>query len=160
MQFRGRVILVAAIVLALAASLPAASAGKVVVQRGIAGVHLQMTPDQVRDVLGSPRGVKNGRNPVGRYFEYHYSGLLIRFQGLKYVTLISTNRKSERTGNGIGVGSTKAQVRAKFTGARCRTGLGARLCYVGVLKPGLRATIFYLNDRNRVNRVAVGLVSD
>jgi hypothetical protein len=159
MKLRGRRILGVAAV-SLAAAFAASAGGKVVVQQGIAGVRLQMTRDQVRSVLGAPRGVKNGRNTFGRYLDYRYPGLLVRFQGLRTVTMISTSRRAERTARGIGVGSTRAQVKAKVAGAHCRFGIGARFCYVGQIQPGRRITTFYFNDRNRVNRLAVGFVVD
>jgi hypothetical protein len=159
MGLRGRLILAAAAA-ALAAILVAPAGGRVVVQRGIAGVTLQMTRDQVRDVLGKPRGVKNGRNTFGRYIEYRYPALRITFQGLQTVTAISTSRRSERTARGIGVGSTRAQVRSRVAGVRCRFAIGAQFCYVGLIRPGRRVTLFQFNDRNRVNRVQVGFVVD
>jgi hypothetical protein len=160
MKLRGRVILGVAAAASLAAMLAAPAGGRIVLQRGIAGVSLQMTRDQVRAVLGKPRGVKNARNTVGRYIDYRYPGLLVRFQGLQTATMISTSRRTERTAHGIGVGSTKAQVKSKVAGVHCRFILGARFCYAGQLLPGRRVTTFYFNDRNRVNRVAVGLVVD
>lgn len=159
MKLRGRVLLGAAAA-ALTAAPAAPAEAVVVVQQGIAGVRLQMTRDQVRAVLGSPRGVKSGRNIVGRYVEFRYPGLLVRFQGQRTVTAIYTSRRSERTRSGIGVGSTKAQVKASIRGVRCRFSLDARFCYVGVLKAGRRVTTFYFNERNRVERLAVGLVID
>ena len=159
MKLWGRLVLAAAVA-ALAVSVVAPAGGRVVVQRGIAGVTLQMTRDQVRDVLGKPRGVKSGRNTFGRYIEYRYPALTVRFQGLQSVTFITTSRRSERTRGGIGVGSKKSQVKSAIRGIRCRFLLDARFCYLGALRAGRRVTTFYFNDRNRVERVAVGFVVD
>jgi hypothetical protein len=155
----GRLILVATIA-ALVATLATPAGGRVVPQRSIAGVRLQMTRDQVRHVLGKPRGVKNGRNQLGRFIDYRYRGLLVRFQGLRTVTMVTTSRRTERTARGVGVGSTKRQVRSRVGGVHCRFAIGARFCFVGVIKPGRRLTTFYFNDRNRVTRLAIGLVVD
>ena len=104
---------------AVFAMLATPAAGRLVVQRGIAGVTLQMTRDQVRDVLGKPRGVKSARNTFGRYIEYRSPALTVRVQGLTSVTSITTSRRTERTRSGIGVGSKKSQVKA-IRGVRCR----------------------------------------
>lgn len=159
MKLWGLLVLATAVV-AVAATLVTPAAGRVVVQRGIAGVTLQMTRDQVRDVLGKPRGVKSARNTFGRYIEYRYPALTVRFQGLTSVTSVTTSRRSERTRSGIGVGSKRAQVKAAIRGVRCRFLLDARFCYLGALRAGRRVTTFYFNDRNRVERVAVGFVID
>jgi hypothetical protein len=155
-KLRGRVIVIAAAA-AVAATFVGPATGRVVIQQGIAGIKLQDSRDHVRDVLGKPRGVKYGRNLVGRYVEYRYPGLLVRFQGLKSVTMISTTRTSERTGKGIGVGSPKAQVK-RIQGMHCRVAFGSSYCYVGALRKGRRSTLFFLNDQGRVDRVAVGFV--
>jgi hypothetical protein len=152
-------LVLAATAAAVFAMLATPAAGRLVVQRGIAGVTLQITRDQVRDVLGKPRGVKSARNTFGRYIEYRYPALTVRFQGLTSVTSITTSRRTERTRSGVGVGSKKSQVKA-IRGVRCRFLLDARFCYLGALRAGRRVTTFYFNDRNRVQRVAVGFVID
>ena len=160
MKLRGRVTLAVFLAAAFFGALAAPAVGTVVLQQGIAGVRIQMTRDQVKSVLGKPRGVKTGHNTFGRYIQYRYPKLLVVFQGLKTVTAVYTSRSKERTPSGIGVGSTKAQVKAKVPGVHCRTGIDAHFCYVGVIKPGRRVTVFQLNGANRVAQLEVGLVVD
>jgi hypothetical protein len=160
MHLRGRVVLAAVVAALVSAALAAPAVGTVMVQQGIAGVRIQMTPAQVKSVLGKPKGVKAGHNTFGRYIQYRYPKLLVVFQGLKTVTAVYTSRRTERTPSGIGVGSTKAQVKAKVPGVHCRSGIDAHFCYVGVIKPGRRVTVFQLSGTNRVAQLEVGLVID
>ena len=144
----------AAVLFALLACAAAASAA-IVPQRGIAGVRLEMTKAQVRAARGAPASVVHGSNDFGRYVEYRYVKLAVTFQGERTVTNISTTRANERTANGIGVGSTKAQVKAKIRGAHC----DRLTCSVGRLLPGRKVTTFFLR-RGIVSRVGLGLVID
>jgi hypothetical protein len=131
--------------------------GRIVLQRSIAGVRVGMTQRQVRAVLGVPRRAFLKRNAFGRYTEYRYRRLTVRFQGNRKVTSISTSRRNERTPSGLGVGTTKSVLKAR--GLHCRTFLDANYCYLGVIKPGRRVTTFFLRGK-RVSRVEVGIVID
>ena len=145
-----------------------ASAGATIYpQRSIAGVRLGMTKLQVRALLGKPGAVKRGRTPasgrkvhgkliLGYYTEYRWPGLRVVFGNDRKVTSISTNRRSERTPRGVGVGTTKNELTAKVAGLRCRTLLGSNYCYLGTLKRGAKLTLFYLTGQ-RVSRIEVGI---
>lgn len=146
-----------ALAAALLASLAlAAPAGAVlVVQQGMAGIRLGMTKAEVRAKLGPPVATKHGSNDFGTYTELRYSGLRVTFQGNRTVTAISTSARRERTRRGIGVGSTKAAVRARVAGIRCERGH----CFVGKFLPGHRVTDFFLRN-GRVSSITVGFVID
>ena len=80
---------------------------------------------------------------------------MLDFQGGNPLSSISTTRRSERTARGIGVGSTRRQVKLKVRGVRC----GQRVCTVGKLLPGRIVTSFFLR-RGIVWRVSIARVLD
>jgi hypothetical protein len=145
------------LVAAAAAQLAAPAEGRIVLQRSIAGIRIGMTKTQVRNALGRPRRAQVKRNNFGLFAEWRYPKLFVRFQGNSRVTSVSTSRKTERTRGGLGVGTTKQELKAR--GLRCRTLFGANYCYLGVIKPGRRVTTFYLSG-TRVASVLVGIVID
>jgi hypothetical protein len=150
------------LVTALAASAlvqPVAPGAAIVPQVGIAGVKLGMSQGKVRSTLGKPTRVQRGTNEFGAYTELTYAGLRVSFQGNSAVTNIRTTRRTERTGSGVGPGSTEAQVRAKVTGVRCKTEFGLRHCWVGRFLAGRRVTDFRIK-KGRVTTVDVGIVID
>lgn len=131
----------------------------IVPQQSIAGVRLGMSRAQVRSVLGRARLVRRGSNEFGRVTELRYRRLAVVFQGDVSVTSVRTSRRSERTGSGVGVGSTEAQLRAGVPGLRCRTEFGARHCSLGRFLPGRRVTDFRIRQ-GRAARVVLGFVID
>ena len=149
-----RALLAACVVAALA--LPAGAAAKIVLQRGIGGVSLGMTEAKVRSALGRPARVKNAKNEFGPYRVLFYARVKVTFQGLTTVTAVETTSTQERTTTGIGVGSTKADVKAKVPGVVCETGH----CHIGKFNPGARVTDFFIGTTGRVTRVVVGFVID
>jgi hypothetical protein len=158
MRLRARVA-ICVVGIALLAALTVPAGATIRLQRGIDGVRLGMTRDQVKAVLGNPRGVKPGKNPFGRYTRYRYPKMTIFFQGNRTVTSVYTTSRTQRTPSGIGVGSTRSALKARIRGVRCRQNLGANLCWVGGLRPGKRLTTFYFRG-NRISQIAVGLVLD
>jgi hypothetical protein len=147
----------AVVAVALAAAAPADA--KILVQRGIAGVELRMTKAQVRSNLGTPTRIRSGRNEFGRYVEFVYPRVTVSFQGASRATGLRTRSRLERTGRGIGVGSTEAEVKAKVAGVRCRTESGFRHCFLGRFLPGHVVTDFHIRG-GRVSSVVVGFVLD
>jgi hypothetical protein len=135
--------------------LASGAAGAIVVQRSIAGVKMGMTQAKVRSVLGRPRRVVRGQNAFGTYVEFRYLRLAVTFQGGSTATNVRTTRASERTASGVGVGSSRAEVKAKIAGVRC----SASMCTVGRFLPGRKVTTFFLRH-GVVSRVALGLVID
>jgi outer membrane protein assembly factor BamE (lipoprotein component of BamABCDE complex) len=132
-----------------------AAAATVVPQRGIAGVRLHMTKSQVRALLGAPRHVQTGRNDFGRYTTFRYPRVSVTFQSGVKVTGMRTSSPLERTTAGVGVGSTRAKVKAKVPGVRCES----QQCVVGRFRPGSVVTSFILRH-GRVSAVVVGIVID
>ncbi len=142
---------------ALAAAAPAHA--RIVIQHGIDGVGLRMTKAHVRSKLGTPTRIRSGRNEFGRYVEFVYPRVTVSFQGGSRATGLRTRSPLERTGGGIGVGSTELQVKARVAGVRCRTESGFRHCFVGRFLPGRVVTDFHLRH-GRVSSVVVGFVLD
>lgn len=147
---------------AAALLLLAGPAGAVIkVQKGMAGIRLNMTKQQVRDARGAPRRIRHGSNDFGPYAEYRYRGrIIVTFQGNRRVTAITTSGRRERTRRGIGVGSTETALRAKVRVTSCETFAGIRSCQVGKSLGGHRVTAFIFNRHGRVKRVTVGFVID
>lgn len=132
-----------------------AAGATIIPQRSIAGVELEMTKASVRAVLGTPGRVIQGTNEFGQYTVFRYYRLRVTFQGNATVTAVETNRLQERTPRGAGVGSTRAELRAKVTGLTCMP----RLCFKGQFLPGRRVTVFRICD-GIVTRVQIGFVID
>lgn len=107
---------------ACALALPSEMAGaRIVVDVGIAGVRLGMTPAQVRQVVGKPNRVSLSK---GRAVDYIYRAsrlkLLVSF-GLpsQRVNAISTSSRAQRTANGIHIGSSRDAVRRHLPSLQC-----------------------------------------
>lgn len=150
---------VALVALAAALALPATAAGTIVIGKGIGGVALGMSQAQVRARLGPPARVERGRNDFGPYVVLHYPTLTVRFQAVRGASSVSTTSPRERTPSGVGVGSTRAELRAKVPGIRCQRELGVDHCWVGRFQPGRVVTDFLLR-KDRVSRVTIGVVID
>jgi hypothetical protein len=130
------------------------------VQRGISGVRLNMSPSRVKAGLGTPAKVKHGSNDFGPFTQFIYAGgITVTFQGNTNVTGISTNRGTDRTPSGVGVGSTEQAVKKGVRGVKCETILGERDCHVGPFLAGNRVTDFLFRN-GRVRRVTVAFVID
>ena len=117
-------------------------------QRGMSGVSLGMTKAQVQAKLGRPIGTGGGR--------YFYARVWVGFR-LGRVVEVTTTRSTERTGSGVGVDSSEAQVRRAYPSVTCGPSGGFRRCRLGSGKPGTRATDFLLG-RGKVLQVSVLLL--
>ena len=145
----------------LSLALTASSARAViVVQRSIAGAKLQMTKAQVRAKLGRPMRVVVGSNEFGTFTEMVYRRVTVTFQGGNRVTNVRTTSRLEQTKSGVGVGSTKVQVKIAVPNATCKNESGFRHCFVGAFLPGRIVTDFRLGNNGRVKSISIGFVID
>ena len=156
-----RRLLLAALAAGLATLVLAPAADALIqVDRGIAGARLGNTRAQVRAALGPPARVRNGTNDFGRFTVFRYrGGITVSFQGRRRVSAVTTTGPGDRTGRGVGVGSTEAAVKARVPGVRCETIAGTRSCHTGRFLAGRRVTDFLMRN-GRVRRVTVGFVLD
>jgi hypothetical protein len=140
---------------------PAVASSDIVPQVSIAKIALDMTRPEVRAKKGDPLRVEHGTNDFGPYTIWRYGRLWVIFQGNAGATAVSTRRTGQRTAEGIGVGSTEAELRATYS-VRCRTELGDfRHCWIGRFRPGRRVTDFRIGVNSRlVKRVTVAYVID
>jgi hypothetical protein len=134
----------------------------IVPQRSIAGIELEMTRAQVRDLKGEPLKVRHGTNDFGPYTIFKYDRLKVTFQGNMGATAVYTIRPSQHTAKGIHVGSTEAALRAAYPGAHCRTeGNDFRHCWTGKFQPGHRITDYRIGMlTGKVKSILVGFVID
>lgn len=113
---------------ALVAAVPTAN-GVVILDKGAAGVRMNMTKQQVRAILGPPLRTKTERfESSGLLTTHTYRGIIVSYYFHDRVSGIRVTRRTERTRRGIGIGSTEAQVRARVGGLTCETISGQRVC--------------------------------
>jgi hypothetical protein len=145
-------------------ALTAPAAATIVPQEGMLGIELRQTLTQVRSELGAPDGILFVENDiVGRQRIYIYGRSRVIFdsdQRNARVLSINTTSRRERTASGVGVGSTRGDVKRNVRGARCKVEFGVDHCYRGSFQPGRRVTDFLINRRGRVSRVTIGIVVD
>jgi hypothetical protein len=118
----------------------------------------------VRAARGAPDSNTTQKDAIlGHTRTYKYGAVTVVFDGTakaSRVYSVYTKGKGERTGNGIGVGSTRSAVAAKVPGVKCRHESGLNHCIIGALKPGRTITDFLLNGKNVVTGVVVAIVVD
>jgi hypothetical protein len=93
---------------------PAAPA-KIVVGKSVAGVKLGMTKKMVRKALGKPDEVSKINAGAWNYTK---PKLRVGFRKGRVTVLLTWDRK-QKTGKGIGMGSTVEQVQAAYPNADC-----------------------------------------
>ena len=128
--------------------------------RGIAGARIGNSKAEVRAALGTPRQVIRRNTDFGRSTTFTYRGALrVTFLAGAGVTLASTKGPGDRTGKGVGVGSTEQDVLDDVPGVTCRSVEGARLCQRGAQDVGERGTVFFIKG-GVVTRVDVVVLID
>jgi len=134
----------------------------IVVGKSIGGLKLGMTMTQAKQKLQATPTVKTYTQQIaGPSTDLTWQGVTATFAGNTQLTNINTTLPTERTSNGLGVGSTVAAVKAGLTGEVCEGTAGTTICHVGKLTAGQRVTTFRIrNSTGRVTLVGVGVVID
>ena len=140
-----------AILAAGALLIPASLAeARIVPQKGIQGIFLNMTKARVIKEKGQPDSQRIVDNEIlGRQRIMRYGRTRVAFTGTRNDSRaigIDTRSRRQRTRSGVGIGSTEAAVRAGVGGIRCRTESGRRHCFKGRFEPGRRVTDFSLSS--------------
>jgi hypothetical protein len=154
-----------AVVAPLAAALvvPSSAGAVIQLQRGIAGARLGSTQKQVRAALGKPARVQKGHNELAgntTTFRYRF-GLEVQFAQASggRVANVSLKAKTDRTSNGVGVGTRERVLRTRIPKVKCSTEFRVRTCMLGKLAAGQRVSTFFIR-RGVVRRVEIGVVFD
>lgn len=138
----------------------AAAPSAIVPGKGIRDAKLGMTQVQVRHMLGKPVTVVRGRNDFGPFTTLRFRGYSATFQPTTRLSFISTTSPRERTGRGVGVGSSFERLQRSHPSVTCdATAPATGSCWLGVWKPGRRVTVFSF-DKGLIVRVGVGTVLD
>jgi hypothetical protein len=129
--------------------------------KGMAGVTLGQSQNQVRAVLGTPATSKKGTNDFGEYAQLTFPGkLTLVFQGNTVLSSVSTTDDGQRTKEGIHVGSSMTRLQQKIPGVRCED-IGDRTsCTLGRFQAGEHVTIFFIKPTGIINRISVATVID
>ena len=144
----------------------AGASSLIVPQQSIAGIALDMTRPEVKDKKGEPDRIIHGTNDFGDYTQFIYwnsnGKLEATFQGNMGVTGIFTNRHSQKTAEGIHVGSPESALHDAYPNLRCRTELSDfRHCWTGRFKPGHKVTDYRIGIASGdVKNITVAYVID
>ena len=143
----------------------ATAQARIVPQKGIMGLNLQMTRSAVVQKKGQPDADNVVANEIlGHVRVTRYGKTKVTFNGTSNssrVITVTTRDHRQRTRSGVGVGSTETAVKNGVQGVQCKTESGSRHCFKGSFVPGKRVTDFSLSTPgHRVTRVTVGIVID
>lgn len=144
----------------------AGASAKIVPQQSIAGVALNMTRPEVKDLKGDPDRIKHGTNDFGKFTQFIYRNsngkLEVGFQGNAGATGIFTDRHSQRTAEGIHVGSPESKLHDAYPNLRCRTEeSNFRHCWTGRFKAGHRVTDYRIGiGSGDVKSITIAFVID
>lgn len=131
--------------------------------KGIAGVKIGMSKADVVAKKGEPSNTESGSNDFGPYetLEYGPDGKKLTVTiTMDQVTMVRTAKPKQKTSSGVGVGSTKKQVKNGVSGVVCgKQAEVPKACQVDELLPGNIVTVFRLESK-KVKMVEVGLVID
>ena len=142
------------------------ASAKIVPQHSIAGVALKMTRPEVKDLKGDPDRIKHGTNDFGKFTQFIYRNsngkLEATFQGNMGVTGIFTDRHSQRTAEGIHVGSPESKLHDAYPNLRCRTeDSNFRHCWTGRFRAGHRVTDYRIGMASGdVKSITIAFVID
>ena len=143
-----------------------AASALIVPQRSIAGIALQMTRPEVKDKKGDPDRIIHGTNDFGPYTQFIYRNpagkLIVTFQGNAGATAVRTNRKTQKTAEGVHVGSPESALHDAYPRLHCRTeSSDFRHCWTGRMRPGHRVTDYWIGIASgNVKLITVAFVID
>ena len=143
-----------------------AASALIVPQHSIAGIELNMTRPEVRDKKGEPDRVIHGTNDFGKYTQFIYKNsqgkLIASFQGNAGATAVRTNRKTQKTAEGVHVGSPESALHDAYPNLHCRTeSSDFRHCWTGRMRPGHRVTDYWIGIASgNVKLITVAFVID
>jgi hypothetical protein len=137
-QRRGHIV---AVTLAAFLVVCALAQARVVVGRSIDGVRLGMSHAGVARVLGRGKLEPGG----GGEYEYRHGSYQVIFTS-GHATSIETFDRDQRTSNGLHVGNSLAQVRAREPRLHCGSSDGEMDCYLGSIRRGHRYTDFFFES--------------
>ncbi len=132
--------------------------------KGIAGIKIGDSKSTVINKKGQPNVKKTLSSEIlgsYKYFEYGLNelDLGVSIYGGKVFDLI-TEDPSQRTTDGIGVNSSKQEIKAAYPDAKCEKVSGSKkICTLGKLKAGKTVTVFRITGKV-VHQVEVGKVID
>ena len=131
----------AAIALAGSLAVCAAADARIVIDTSIDGVTLGMTHASAARILGKGKLEPGGANE----YEYRHGSYQVIFTSGR-ASSIETFSRGQRTSNGLGVGASLAEVRARDPSVHCSSSDGERDCYLGTIKRGHIYTDFYFEN--------------
>ena len=138
----------------------------IVPQKSIAGIELNMTRPEVKDKKGQPDQIVHGTNDFGPYTQFTYKNavgkLMATFQGNNGVTAVWTNRETQKTAEGVHVGSPESALHDAYPRLHCRTETSNfRHCWTGRFRAGHKVTDYRIAmATGNVKSVTVGFVID
>ena len=143
-----------------------AASALIVPQKSIAGIELNMTRPEVKDKKGQPHRIVHGTNDFGPYTQFIYRNangkLTATFQGNASATAVRTNRRTQKTAEGVRVGSPESALHDAYPRLHCRTeSSDFRHCWTGRMRPGRRVTDYWIGIASgNVKRITVAFVID
>jgi len=138
----------------------------IVPQRSIAGIELNMTRPEVKDKKGQPDRIVHGTNDFGPYTQFIYRNavgkLMATFQGNEGATGIFTNRSTQKTAEGVHVGSPESALHDAYPHLHCRTeSSDFRHCWTGRFRAGHKVTDYRIRmSTGNVKGITVAFVID
>ena len=143
-----------------------AASALIVPQKSIAGIELNMTRPEVKDKKGQPDRIVHGTNDFGPYTQFTYKNavgkLMATFQGNNGVTAVWTNRETQKTAEGVHVGSPESALHDAYPRLHCRTETSNfRHCWTGRFRAGHKVTDYRIAmATGNVKGVTVAFVID
>ncbi len=143
-----------------------AASARIVPQKSIAGIELNMTRPEVKDKKGQPDRIVHGTNDFGGYTQFVYKNavgkLMATFQGNAGATAVWTNRETQKTAEGVHVGSPEGALHDAYPRLHCRTeSSDFRHCWTGHFRAGRKVTDYRINmATGKVKSITVGFVID